>query len=276
MRPRAVHTRAASAVVLSLVVLVGCSRPTTSESPAVPSATTTASLASSPEPTPSGPIPIITPSTSADPSSVLLTCGGDERFLAAAIAGVGLAEFENDAAAAVLKSIIAEAAEPDLFPDHGWHRVAAGPNGVVFVAQGPGDPAWVMVDAGPGPDGWTVDAYGACDLQPALPRGIWPADFWLDPAAPPPGPDDTTLHGLILERACANGKPPVGRVRPPVVVFDERTVVVTVTVKEVPGGADCPGNPAMPITIELGQPLGDRRILDGSVFPPRDASVPPR
>lgn len=230
---------------------------------------------SSPEPTSSEPVPLITPSTSADPSSVLLTCGGDERFPAAAMAGIGLAEFENDAAAAVLKSIIAETGEPDLFPDHGWHRVAAGPGGVTFVAPGPGDPAWVVVVAAPGPDGWTADLYGACTAQPALPRGIGPADFWLDPKAAPPGREATELHGLIRERSCASAKPPDGRIQPPVIVFDERSVVVTVTIRERPGGQDCPANPEAPITIELGQPLGDRAILDGSVFPPRDASVPP-
>ena len=253
----------------TIVLVVACGpAPATETVPPAPSG-------SSPAPTSSALAPLITPSASADSSSVLLSCGGDERFPAAALAGVGLAEFENDAAAAVLKSIIAEAAEPDLFPDHGWHRVAAGPGGVVFVAPGPGDPAWVMVEAAPGPDGWSVDAYGACNTQPVLPEGVGAADFWLDPAAPPPGPDATTLQGLIRERSCAGADPPDGRIQPPVVVFDEASVVVTVTVRQRPGVQDCPGNPAVPITIELGQPLGDRTILDGSVFPPRDASEPP-
>ncbi len=275
--------RSAAAAVLSLLLVVACGQAPATDSPSSPpgsaSTTTAPSTATGPEPTPSAPVPVITPPTSDDPASILLTCGGEERFPSAALAGIGLAEFENDAAAAVLKSIIAESAEPDIFPDHGWHRVAAGPGGVVFVgpfvAPGPGDPAWVMVEAAPGPDGWTADAYGACHAQPVLPDRIWHADFWLDPAAPPPGPDATTLHGLIVERACASGQPPNGRVQAPVVVYDEHAVTVTVTVRETPGGADCPGNPEVPITIELEQPLGDRVILDGSVFPPRTTNVPP-
>jgi hypothetical protein len=218
--------------------------------------------------------PATTPPVIADPA-LLLTCGDEERFPAGALAGVGQAELDNDPPAAVLRSIIAEGGEPNIYPDHGWHRVISDPGGVSFVAQGPGDPAWVKVEASPGPDGWMADGYGACHLQPALPARIWHADFWLDPAAPPPGPDATTLNGLIRERACANGKPPTGRVRPPVVVYGEGTVTVTVTVAETPGGADCPGNPSAPITIELSQSLGDRAILDGSVFPPRDTSAPP-
>lgn len=264
---------------ITILAVVACSRAPSTQTPPPPSAAATsaapATFVSSPEPNPPEPVPLITPATSPDPSSILLTCGGDERFPAAALAGIGLAEFENDAAAAVLKSVIAEAGDPDIFPDHGWHRVAAGPVGVVFVAPGPGDPVWVMVAAVPGPDGWTADLYGACTAQPALPRGIGHADFWLNPDAPPPGPGATKLEGLIVEVSCASAEPPGGRIQPPVVLFDEGSVVITVTVRQRPGAQDCPGNPITPISIELGQPLGDRVVLDGSVFPPRDASVPP-
>ena len=269
-------------LAVAILALAACSRMPSPEPSAGPTAsgpvsttTPTAPSASEPaEPATPEPSPVVTPPVIADPTLVL-TCGGPERFPAAALAGVGQAELDGDPPAAVLKSVLAEGGDPDIFPDHGWSRVASGPDSVAFVAQGPGDPAWVMVEASLGPDGWTAGGYGACHLQPALPAGIYPADFWLDPAAPPPGPDTTTLHGLIVERACANGKPPTGRVRPPVVVYAESTVTITVTVREIPGGADCPGNPSVPITIELSQPLGDRTVLDGSVFPPRDTSGPP-
>jgi hypothetical protein len=143
------------------------------------------------------------------------------------------------------------------------------------VAPGQGVP-WVQVAAMPAADGWTVDLYGQCQAQPVTPDGIGLADFWLDPAAGRPGPDATTLSGFIRERSCAGGQPPNSRIQAPMVVFGEGSVVVTVTVRQRPGVQDCPGNPdTTRITIELGQPLGDRVILDGSVFPPRDASVPP-
>jgi hypothetical protein len=253
-------------VTVSLVAFVACN-PTPSPEPSAPSAAvpsgTAAAATSAPGPT-------------AEPGpSILLTCGGEERFQSAALAGVGLAEFENDAAAAVLKSILAEPVDPDIFPDHGWHRVAAGPGGVLFVAPGQGVP-WVRVAAMPAANGWTADLYGECQAQPAMPGGIGLADFWLDPAAGRPGPDATTVSGFIRERSCAGGQPPEGRIQAPVVVVDERSVVITVSVRQQPGGQDCPANPdSAPITIELGQPLGGRVVLDGSVFPPRDASVPP-
>ncbi len=226
------------------------------------------------EPASSEPVPAMTPPVIADPT-LPLSCGGEERFPAGALGGVGQAELETDAPAAVLRSVIAEGGEPDIFPADGWHRVVSDLDTVVFVALGPGDPPWVMVEATRGPDGWTAGGYGACDAQPVLPAGISMADFWLDPAAPAPAPDSTTLNGVIVERACANGKPPTNRVRPPIVVYEEQAVTVTVTVSEIAGGADCPSNPPVPITIELSQPLGERTILDGSVFPPRDTSGPP-
>ncbi len=261
-------------VSVTIVLVIGCGVARPSGAPASIEPTPPGFATAEPRPATAAPTPLVTPLPIADPT-VILTCSGPERFPAAALAGIGLAEFESDAAAAILTSVIAEDGDPDMFPDHGWHRVATDPTGVVFVAMGPGDPAWVMVHAALGPDGWTVGGYGACQLQPALPQGVWPADFWLDPDAPPPAADATTLQGLIRERACASGERPVGRVRPPVVVFDDDSVVVIVTVSEKPGGADCPGNPSMPIVIELGQPLGDRSVLDGSVFPARDASVAP-
>jgi hypothetical protein len=260
-------------VAVVILAIGACSQSPSPEPSAGPTASGPASSATVP-PATSEATADPTPLVIADPT-LLLSCGDENRFPAGALAGVGHAELGNDPPAAVLRAIIAEGGDPDIFPDHGWHRVRSDPDVVAFVAQGPGDPAWVLVEAAPGPDGWMADGYGACHLQPVLPAGIYHADFWLDPDAAAPGPDATTLHGLIVERACANGKPPTGRVRPPIVVYGETTVTITVTVSEIPGGADCPGNPSVPITIELSQPLGGRTILDGSVFPPRDTSGPP-
>jgi hypothetical protein len=266
------------ALVAAVILVVGaCSQsrlPEPSSEPDGPRPVSTATAPTATSDVTAEPRPAATPLVIADPA-LPLSCGGEERFPAGALGGVGQAELETDAPAAVLRSVIAEGGEPDIFPADGWHRVVSDLDTVVFVALGPGDPPWVMVEATRGPDGWTAGGYGACDAQPVLPAGISMADFWLDPAAPAPAPGSTTLNGVIVERACANGKPPTNRVRPPIVVYEEQAVTVTVTVSEIAGGADCPSNPPVPITIELSQPLGERTILDGSVFPPRDTSGPP-
>lgn len=100
------------------------------------------------------------------------------------------------------------------------------------------------------------------------------ATWWLDPAREKPGPEATTIPALIVERACASGKSPDGRLLPPQVFSSADAILVTVWVVRRPGGQDCQGNPPFAIEIELTEPLGDRKLLDGSEVPPRDATVP--
>ena len=45
-------------------------------------------------------------------------------------------------------------------------------------------------------------------------------------------------------------------------VFDEGIVVT------------CPGNPASRVVVQLREPLGDRQLLDGGVFPPSEPVAP--
>ena len=42
-----------------------------------------------------------------------------------------------------------------------------------------------------------------------------------------------------------------------------------------PTGAECPGNPSFPFEVDLGEPVGDRIILDASVDPPFVRPWPP-
>ena len=102
---------------------------------------------------------------------------------------------------------------------------------------------------------------------------VGPAAWWVDPAAPAPGPDAATISALIRERACASGRSPEGRVIAPTIFSSEEAVLVSVFVRQPVGAQDCPGNPAFPLEITLPEPLGARRLLDGSEVPPRDASV---
>jgi hypothetical protein len=99
------------------------------------------------------------------------------------------------------------------------------------------------------------------------------AAWWVDPAAAAPGPDATTISALIRERACASGRSPEGRIVEPAIFSSEDAFLISVFVRQPAGSQDCPGNPAVPLEIALPEPLGERRLLDGSEVPPRDASV---
>jgi hypothetical protein len=257
------HPARLTALATILLAIAGCAGPGAS---LVPS--------QSASPVASGPpSPTLPPAAVLDPS---LTCGGDERFSPAALQLPGFAEAEGDPAAAALRSFLGETQPEEMvgaFPASGWHRVFESEQMVVFVARGDADMPWVMVAFERGETGWEMDRNGQCRAQIALPEGIGRATWWLDPAAGPPGEDATELSAIIVEQACASGQPPVGRVLAPAVVYGEDVITITIAVRVI--GGDCPGNPLFPLTIQLAEPLGDRALLDGSVFPPRDASQPP-
>jgi hypothetical protein len=62
-----------------------------------------------------------------------------------------------------------------------------------------------------------------------------------------------------------------GEVLEPTVEVDNAEIVVTFTVKAAPGG-DCPTNDQVPFVVDVGQPIGARRLLDGACRPTGEAA----
>lgn len=54
--------------------------------------------------------------------------------------------------------------------------------------------------------------------------------------------------------------PRTGRIET-IAEFLPTEVRITVIVRTVGGDANCPGNPPEPFTVQLAEPLGDRRIV---------------
>jgi hypothetical protein len=102
---------------------------------------------------------------------------------------------------------------------------------------------------------------------------IGPAAWWIDPAKPKPNAKSTEIHAQVLELACAGGQASDGRIEDPAIEVTGTTVIVTFAVRHRPGGQDCPSHPSAPFTFELPEPLGGRKLLDGSEDPPRDATI---
>jgi hypothetical protein len=179
------------------------------------------------------------------------------------------AELGGDGAAAQLRSVIAGSAPENGLPATGWTRIDASPTQVLFVARSAD--GWSQVVLLLGPAGWTSDLEGSCHLRPVLPPGVGWAAWWVDPKAGAPAADGTTVHALLREEACASGKAPAGRVVGPAFLEDAARVIVTFGVRPRSGDQDCPGNPSFALQFSLPSPLGGRALLDGGVFPPRDA-----
>ena len=75
---------------------------------------------------------------------------------------------------------------------------------------------------------------------------------------------DTEVHVLATELGCASGREMGDALRGPQVLETETQVIIVFAVEPVVGGADCPGNPSTPVTVELSEPLGDRELVDGA------------
>jgi hypothetical protein len=203
-----------------------------------------------------------------------LTCGNGDTFPAAALQGPGGAELGQDAPAVGLRAVLAERGDPQI-PLTGWHLVSLSATQAQFVARGLGGQPWVVVALERSGEAWTMDLAGACRLAVLLGPGIDTASWWVDPAAGAPVPAQTTLDVLVQETACAGGRPPDGRIVAPVVVYQPDALVVVFGIVPLPGAHDCPGAPPAKYRIALTEPLGQRRLLDGGVVPPRDATKPP-
>jgi hypothetical protein len=101
------------------------------------------------------------------------------------------------------------------------------------------------------------------------------ASWWLDPTAAAPTANSTSIQALVLEEACASGKPANDRLEKPLIDLSETAVTVTFGIRPLPGSQDCQGNDPFPVTFQLPEPLADRTLLDGNEVPPREAGRPP-
>lgn len=97
---------------------------------------------------------------------------------------------------------------------------------------------------------------------------------WLLPADANITSDSTTIEVLVNEQACHGSQPTeLERIVPPEITADDETVTVTIAVVPPTGDQTCPGIPPVPYTVDLGEPLGDRQLLDGSQTPPAPPAI---
>jgi hypothetical protein len=178
------------------------------------------------------------------------------------------------AAAALRAHLAISGPDFERLPDHGWTLTGQDATGAQFVAVKAGDPGLWAVEVEPVGDAWTVSGWGDCRPTRVLPDGLGSADWWLPDDRPKPGPDTRTFEALVTERDCASGRPADGRIVGPDVVGVNSLVLVTFAVHPLAGVQTCPSNPATRVTVDLGEPLGTRTLLDGGTLPPREPVAP--
>lgn len=129
--------------------------------------------------------------------------------------------------------------------------------------------AWKYVASTPGaqPE-WMLWAATTCALQRSF-EGLEVAATTFDPNVLPK-PGDRSIQLLVHEGACASGQSAEGRIRVPVLEVTPDAVRVAIATVRREGGQDCQGNPNTSFTLELPEPLGERRLIDVGVYPERE------
>jgi hypothetical protein len=96
-------------------------------------------------------------------------------------------------------------------------------------------------------------------------RDAEPATWQVDPSFVPQA-DSTQIPILVFERACSSGTPTTGRMH---VDIDYTSTAVTIGIDVTPlsGDQECVLVPS-PYVVELGEPLGDRRLVDANAGVP--------
>ena len=129
------------------------------------------------------------------------------------------------------------------------------------------DPPYAYLRIEKDDGGWAPVGWGQCRIEVDA-EGWGNARFVIDPKARP-DPETDQISVLATENACAGGGPPDGRqVKPVILSEDAHTISIVILVEPTQGATTCPGNPAFPVEVQLGSAIGDRDILDASVFPP--------
>jgi hypothetical protein len=123
-------------------------------------------------------------------------------------------------------------------------------DGLELPADGPGegqDDRAAPPPPGPGP---------GAEGDPA----VWEID-----SGDPPTSTATSFTALVTRLGCSGGR--TGEVLEPRVEIGPDTIVVTFTVEALDGPHRCPGNDSVPYRVELGEAIGERRLVDSSCQP---------
>lgn len=167
---------------------------------------------------------------------------------------------------------------PDDPADTDW-RVLIDEGTSIGVGLGP----WTELGPGPGiniltlerEDGrWAWAGMGTCQLEPVL---VADDVDWVTVNRPESGLDRDSRSPVVgvSERECTSGRDPGPFLLDPYVVEHDETVTVYWTSEAPTGYHTCPGRAPVERALELDAPLGDRELLDGSVWPPVPVGPPP-
>ena len=206
--------------------------------------------------------------TEAASDGVRVSCGGGgDSFPVAALNGAAGAEKADTPEAEALRQVMAEPMGIGPLPADGWRLLDRQDSTAIFGASEGDALTIVTLQRESGRWAYSRSAHACQRLLVSPPDGLASAVWWPDPARPY-DPKSRVLHVLATDPSCASGAPTGDRLQPPTVRATEQEVVIAFAAQPVTGGQLCPGHPPTAYRIALEEPLGDRQLLDGGVWPP--------
>jgi len=263
-------------VLLGLVVAalaLSCSREVPSDQPVTPSEAPPSIVA-----TPVAPTPVPQPTTTFVPlptAPTLSPAPGGELLIACDGPPFSVSMFDRPAngeldphpAAAFFRSMNVEDTGMYAPVTEGWWMLPDQPTQVWFLARFSDD--WFeyyRVDFGP--EGWSSNRSGECNLWPAVgDEALSTATWELDPEGASPRPSSTSVDLLVTELACTGGARVDDRLLAPAVIYGPESVMIIVAAVPLPATGDCLRGPSAKLRVEFREPLGDRTVR-GWVPPP--------
>lgn len=201
------------------------------------------------------------------PADLIVTCPGGPAFPVGSLDHI--APIPSDDPAGMLAALqpFLEGEEGAFWPQGGWHLLHESPAEATLVTRS--DPGLAFMYLSRENNGWVWSGSSMngdpCELQYTVPHGLNTVLWRLDPDAPAPGPETTSLQVLMTERECVSGREIGDRLVGPQVVMSDSRVHIAFAAEQPPGDfQDCQGNPETPYTVELPEPLGSRDVVEGT------------
>jgi hypothetical protein len=213
------------------------------------------------------PVTILVPGVDGSlPGDVIVSCPSGPSFPYSALQYIPPVEsVDLPGLDAAMQSFLS-GEEGQYWPQEGWRVLYSTDNTVLVVHLDGETDAISFMDLEFRDSVWDwsgASSGGPCPLQATLPEGLDVVTWRLDPDAPPPTPETTSIPVLATEQACASGKPMGDRLLGPDVVMTGTEVLIAFAARSQTGMQECPGNPEQAVVVELPGPLGDRTVRDG-------------
>ena len=194
-----------------------------------------------------------------DLSKLEYACGGRTTFTPEDI------DRETPASPEILEAIdkLRQTMDGAYLPEEGWFAVSESADRVEVLA--PLKDQYVSASFEMTGDVWKPTGWGDCLPRLQL-QGKSVLRWAFDDDSFPPDPNASKLRLMVSEAQCSSGRDIEGLIEP-AVNYEDTRIEVTLTAPPASGTQTCPGRAPTPYELTLDEPVGDREVVDPSVYP---------